>query len=157
MGKLRIEPKVKPLLNEKEYNFYKSILEEARTKAQENRIFWDLEPGENPRKARKAFLHVAEKEGINLRIVAKRDKNCLFLNFQEGKSSGRQGRRMPAEESRERILNALRTSKSPMKRSQIIKKAEISPSNWNIRVRELLKKGSVAREGTGRNTRYYIP
>ena len=157
MGKLRIEPKIKPLLNEDEFKFYKSVLQEARRKSQENTVFWDLDPGEDARKVKKAFSLVAEKEGINLSVRAKRGSSTLVLNFRESQAPKKSGKRISAEECVRRIINALKNSKNPLNKSQIVLAAGISSSTWNVRVKEMLNDGKIARKGSGRQTTYYLP
>ena len=157
MGKLRIEPKVKPLLDEEEYDFYKSVLLEARRNARDNILFWDLDPGENARKTKKAFAYVAEKEGISLVVRAKRGSNSLVLNFKEPKGSRKQEKRISAEECIKRILGVLRKSDVPLNKSQIVSAAGVSSSTWNIRVKDMLKKGTIAKQGAGRQTTYHLP
>ena len=157
MGKLRIEPKIKPLLNEDEFEFYKSVLHEARRKSKGNIVFWDLDPGEDARKVKKAFYLVAEKEGVNLSVRAKRAGNTLTLNFKGAQVSKKSRKRISAEECFRRITDALRNSDTPLNKSQIIATAGISSSTWNIRVKEMLTNGKIARKGSGRQTTYYLP
>ena len=157
MGKLRIEPKVKPLLKEEEYEFYKSALQEARRKAPGNRVFWDMDPGENAGKVKKAFLYVAEKEGIDLSVRARRKDNSLILGFNGGRPSRKRGKRISAEECTRRIIRVLEKSDHPLNKSQIVSAAGISSSTWNIRVKEMLENGVIAKLGKGRQTTYYLP
>lgn len=152
MGKLRLEPKVKPLLNAEEYEQYNSVLQEALSASSANHVYWDLESGEKPQAVRKAFLYVAEKEGIGLQVRTKRDSNSLTLKFSG--SASRPALRMSASEAEERILGTLRKARSPLSKSEIVQATGISPSTWNIRIKELLEKGSVVRHGKGRDTQY---
>lgn len=154
MGKLRIEPKVKPLLNEEEYSYYKGALEEALAVSSENHVFWDLDAGEKSGEVRKYFQYVAKKEGIGLRIRARRGTNTLTLSF-EGVS--RAGTRISAKECKDRIESALKASGQPMQKSEIIAATGISPSSWNVRIKELLSAGVVEKSGTGRRTSYLLP
>jgi len=157
MGKLRIEPKVKPLLSEEEYKSFKSVLLEARKKASDNTVFWDLDKGENARHAKKAFTHVAEKEGISLTVKSQRGSSSLTLNFKETAPKPKSGKRISAGECEKRIIGALRKSTAPMNKSQIVSAAGISSSTWNIRVKEMLASGKIAKNGSGRQTTYYLP
>ena len=157
MGKLRIEPKIKPLLDEDELKFYKSVLHEAKKQSQDNVVFWDLDPGEDSRKIKKAFTFVAEKEGINLTVRARRGSNTLTLNFSDISGPKKQGKRISAEECVSRITKALQNSDIPLNKSQIVSAAGISSSTWNVRVKEMLEEGKIARKGTGRQTTYYLP
>lgn len=155
MGRLRTEPKVKSFLSDEEYKNYKQILEDARNIASDNDVYYDLDQDEKAAVARKAFLYIAEEEGISVKVSSKRGENSLSLNFKAGARAGA-GNRMSAEESRRRILNALKEAKKPMKKGDIIAKTNISPSTWNIRVKELLESGSVTKEGDRRDTTYSL-
>jgi len=154
MGKLRFEVKVKPLLSESEYEYHRGVLAEAQKAAAKNHVYWDLEANEKPRAVRKAFLYVAEKEGVSLRIRGKRDSNSLQLTF-----GGKQtvSGRLSAGESRNLIVEAISTAGSPVQKSQIIAATGISHSSWNLRIRELLQEGSVVKTGQRRDTRYSLP
>lgn len=157
MGKLRIEPKIKPLLNEDEFKFYRSVLQEARRKSKDNIVFWDLDPGEDARKVKKAFSLVAEKEGLRLSVRAKRGSSTLILNFRESQAPKKAGKRISAAECVRRIIGVLRNSDTPLNKSQIVSAAGISSSTWNVRVKEMLTEGKIARKGSGRQTTYYLP
>lgn len=155
MGKLRTEPKAKSLLNDNDYDKYKEILEEAQDAADDHDIFFDLEEGEQPAKVRKALSYVAEQEGIVVKISRKRGEDSLVFNFKT--SSRSNSNRMSAEESRRRILNALKDAKKPIKKGEIISKTNISASTWNIRVKELVDEGKVVKDGERRDTVYSLP
>jgi DNA-binding transcriptional regulator GbsR (MarR family) len=74
------------------------------------------------------------------------------MNFgQPGKTSTQ---RMSAEECKERILGVLKSARRPLKKSEIVKKAAISTSTWNLRIKELLAADKVKKQGAGRDTRY---
>lgn len=162
MGKLRIEPKVKPPVTKEEYEYYKGVLNEALGAADTNHVFYDLEKNDDPRKVRKALKYVAQEEGTDLIIRANRDKNSLALKFRQSRrpraaegaaaSSGR----ISAEESRSRIVSALGSTKEPLKKSVIISATGVSPSSWNLRIKELLDEGTVRRHGSGRETTYSL-
>ena len=139
MGKLRFEVKVKPLLSESEYEYYSGVLAEAQKAAPKNHVYWDLEASEKPYAVRKAFLYVAEKEGVSLRIRGKRDSNSLQLTF-----GGKQtvSGRLSAGESRNLIVKAISSAGSPVQKSEIIAAIGMSPSSWNLRIRELLQEGA---------------
>ncbi len=157
MGKLRIEPKIKPLLNEDEFNYYRGILQEAKLKARDNKIFWDLDPEEDSGKTKKAFLHVAEKEGIRLSVRAKRGSGSLALSFNAAAGSQKPGKRISSEECVSRIIGVLKKSDIPLNKSQIVNAACISGSTWNVRVKEMLSRGEILKKGSGRQTTYYLP
>ena len=157
MGQLRIEPKIKPLLNEEEYSFYKGILQEAKQKAKENKVFWDLDPGEDIKKVKKAFLYVADKEGINLTVRAKRGSESLTLKLGGSAATRKSGKRISSEECVRRIIDVLKKSDEPLNKSQIVNAACISGSTWNVRVKEMLSRGEIMKKGSGRQTTYYLP
>ena len=154
MGKLRFESKVKPLLSDKEYEYYRGALKEAQKAAPKNHVYWDLEAKEKPYAVRKAFLYVAEKEGVSLRIRGKRDSNSLQLTF--GGKQAVSGR-LSAGESRNLIVKAISAAGSPLQKSEIIAATGINQSSWNVRIRELLKEGAVVKTGKRRDTRYALP
>ena len=154
MGKLRLEPKIKPLLTETEYSETLSILKGAESASADNLVFYDLDPDEKSRDVRKALAYVAEKEGINLKVRGRRGSNSLSLNF--GKSAKPQAGRMSAVNAREVIVQTLAATKAPLSKSQIVEATEISPSTWNLRIKELLADGKVKREGRGRETKYSV-
>lgn len=162
MGKLRIEPKVKPPVGKDEYQYYKGVLNEALSAADSNYVFFDLEKNDDPRQVRKAFQYVAQQEGTDLIIRANRDKKSLALKFRQARkgrvvdSSGASTGRISAEESRSRIVAALKSAKEPMKKSAIIGATGVSPSSWNLRIKELLDEGTVRRHGSGRETTYSL-
>lgn len=156
MGRLRIEPKVKPLLTDEQYSFYKGILIEAQSAANRNHVYWDLEAGEKASVVRKGFAYVAEKEGIGLAVRSKRGSNSLQLQFSSGGAKVSSGR-MSAEESRKRIVDALRSAGEPLQKSDLIAATSVSPSTWNFRIKELLGDGTVVRHGAGRQTTYSLP
>ncbi|GAB4110611.1 MAG: hypothetical protein Kow001_11560 [Acidobacteriota bacterium] len=153
MGKLRLEPKLKPPVNEEQYIYYRGILQEAVSAASGNNVYYDLDPGENPRKVRRAILYVAEKEGISVKARSARGARSLVLKFDGGRPQPA-GARMSAAEARKRILAVLAKADGPMKKADILNKTGISPATWNLRINELLTDGSVKRVGVGRQTSY---
>ncbi len=154
MGSLRTEPKVKSFLSDEEYQSYLKNLKSAQGVANDHNVFFDLEPSENPAKVRKAFVYVAEQEGIPLTVRRLRGKNSLSLSFKAGVKAS--SSRMSAEECRQRIITVLKEAEGPMQKSEIIKKTGISPSTWNLRVKELIKEKKVRRQGERRDTKYVI-
>ncbi len=153
MGSLRLEPKRKPLVTREQYENYASILREAQGAARENEIFWDLEEGEKASRVRKEFLYVAKSEGIQVIIRQLRKTNSLAFKFT---GEVKERTRISAKESKKRILTSLVAANKPLRKSEIIKYAGISPSTWNLRIRELLQEGSVKREGDRRDSVYSI-
>lgn len=151
MGKLRFEPKVKPLVSNEEYQLYKDSLLKAQSASNQNHVFWDLDSSENPTKTRKKFLYVAEKEGLDLNVRADRENHCLKLSFSR---TAKATNRMSAEDSRKRILEALNSVNHPLKKGEIVDKAGISTSTWNLRIKELIEDKLVKRQGSGRETQY---
>lgn len=160
MGKLRIEPKIKPPVTKEEYEYYKKVLAEARSASDANNVFYDLDEGESPRKVRRGLQFVAEAEGLGVSIRSNRKDSNLSLRFpNESRSPGSrapQGGRIPASESRERILGALRSSKMALKKAEIVSESGVSPSSWNLRIKELLDEKLVQRHGSGRETTYTV-
>lgn len=158
MGRLRIESREKPLLTDAEYENYYRIINEARNAAENNHIFWDLDPGEKAAAVRRAFLFVAENENIALTVRKVRGSASLFLSFGE-KARGSRKRvsgRMSAETCRELILETLSNHNGPLQKGDILKATGISASSWNLRIRELLASGEVVKEGDRRDTRYEL-
>jgi hypothetical protein len=154
MGKLRKEPKAKPFLSETEYQHYSNLLHDAKNAAVDNNVYYDLEDGEKPSRARKAFLFVAERENISVTIRRERNSGSLVFNFSGSAKSS--SSRMSAEESRRRIISALANSKKPLQKAEVISSTGISPSTWNIRIKELIKDGQVKRTGDRRDTKYSL-
>ena len=154
MGKLRLEPKKGLFIDQRQYDDILSSLLDARRAAEENEVYWDLDEVENPGKIRKEFMYVAEQEGLALSVRRVRNSRSLALKFEAGEDSDRG--RMPAEESKKRILTALVTAERPLRKSEIVKYTRISPSTWNIRIKELLQEGSVKKKGVRRDTVYSI-
>lgn len=154
MGKLRKEPKTKPFLNDAEYEHYSGILNEAKNAAVDNHVYYDLESGEKPSRVRKAFMFVAEKENVAVNIRRERNSGSLVFNFSG--SSKNTTSRMSAEESRKRIINALSNAKKPLQKAEVISTTGISPSTWNIRIKELIADGKVRRTGDRRDTKYSL-
>jgi hypothetical protein len=154
MGKLRFEPKVKPPVDREEYQTYKDILLKALPAAGDNNVYYDLEKGEKLIKVRKALQYIAEREGIDLSVRAKRGENTLSLKFGAPAKSGTG--RISAKDSRNRIVSVLSGAKTPMQKSDIIAAAGVSPSTWNLRIKELLDDRTVKRHGTGRQTAYSL-
>ena len=153
MGKLRTEPKKKPFLSDRDYKHYITVLRNAQSAATDNHVFWDLDSVENPNQVRKAFLHIAEKEGIQVAIRRERGSQSLVFNFRlsQGKTSPA---RMSAAECQKRIMSALASANRPLQKSEIITATGISPSTWNVRIKELMHAGKVIRRGERRDTKY---
>jgi len=155
MGKLRTVPKAKRMLSDEEYHSYRQILEKARNASKDHHIYWDLEDGENVNRIRRAFLHIAESEGLEVFVRRERGSRTLSIRFRD--NARPTPTRMSADECQKRIMNALRKAKRPLQKGEIIRATGISPSTWNIRIRELMKEGKVIREGDRRDTKYHLP
>ncbi len=153
MGSIRYEAKVRSLLNEKEYSQYLNILDEARSAAEDNHVFWDLDEGENVTQARKNFLLIASKEGITVSIRRERGSKSLAFRFKQEQAAPM---RMTANECQQRIMKALTQASHPLQKAEIINTTGISPSTWNIRIKELMKEGKVVRKGVRRDTKYCL-
>lgn len=154
MGNLRLKPKREPFLPEADYAKFATVLREAQKAAQEHHVYYDVDKGENPNKVRKAFVHIATKENIPVTIRRERGSQSLVFLFKD--PSKNHNSRMSANECRRRILKALSSSKKALQKSEIIDITGISPSTWNIRIRELMQEGKVVRHGERRDTRYSI-
>jgi len=154
MGSLRVEPKRKAPVSTREYRSYQTILKDAMGAATGNHVYFDMEASENPNKLRKVFLHVAEKEGIPVTIRRARGSHSLMFLFKP--SEKRSSSRMSAEECRHRIMNALSRAKRALQKSEIINLTGISASTWNVRIKELMTAGKVARHGDRRDTKYSL-
>jgi len=154
MGKLRTEPKAKRLLSDEEYSSFLEILEEARNASRDHFIYWDLEENESASRIRKAFMHIAESEGIPVFVRRERGSNSLAIRFRD---NSRASTRMSAAECQKRIMSALQKAERPLQKGEIIRATGISPSTWNIRIKELMHEGKVVRQGERRDTTYQLP
>ena len=152
MGRLRTEPKHRSFIDTEQYEEYLATLREAQNAADEHYVYWDLDDKEKAAQVKKAFNFVAKKEGIEVMVRQMRGSRTLAFQFKKNKGGG--SSRMSADESRRRILKCLRSSDTPLKKNQIIKDTGISPSTWNIRIKELLENGEVKRKGDRRDTTY---
>ena len=153
MGKLRLESKHKPLVDGQRYKNLAAVLKEAQSAAKDNQVYWDLDKGEKPRKVRDEFLFVAAEEGISVNIRQIRKSNSLIFKF-EGNIKDKN--RMSAEESRNRIIASLEKANRPLRKAEIVELSGISPSTWNLRIKELLRQGKVKREGERRESVYAL-
>ena len=154
MGALRTEPKHKSFLTQEEYDEIHAVLKEAQRLCEDNHVFWDMESNEKASQVKKAFIFVARKADLDVTIRQVRGANSLAFYFKKNKSAG--PTRMTANESRNRILRCLENAGKPLKKNQIIKETNVSPSTWNIRIKELLKENEVTRHGDRRDTTYTL-
>ena len=154
MGKLRTEPKYKSFLSQEEYENYVAVIKEAKQAAENSHVFWDMDSNEKPSHVKKAFNYVARKMGTEVTIRQVRGSRSLAFQFKKGRATG--GTRMTANESRGRIIKCLKTAGKPLKKNVIIKDTGVSPSTWNIRIKELIKEGTVERHGDRRDTTYTL-
>jgi Fic family protein len=152
MGKLRTVPKYQSFLSQEEYDAYLKVLQDAQKAAESNHVFYDLEEDEKPSKVKKALNYVARKLNLEVTIRQVRGSRSLALTFRKGRAPS-QGR-MSAEESRNRILKCLRSHGGPMKKNEILRQTGVSPSTWNIRIKELIAEGLIVRHGERRDTTY---
>ena len=155
MGTLRTEPKAKSFLSEREYSSFLDILKNAKRAANEHHVYWDLDGSDNASRTRKAFIHIAEKENIPVVVRRERGKRTLSFSFKEGLKQS--SARMSAGECQNRIMGALQQAKRPLQKAEIINATGISPSTWNIRIKELMGDGKVLRQGDRRDTKYRLP
>ena len=154
MGSLRLVPKAKTMDSDR-YQELLSILREAQSLSTESHVFYDLDPDEDGTKARKELTHVAEREKIALKIRRPRTESHLVLIFDQTAVVGTRPR-VPAAETRERIVNVLRHAEGPMPKSEILASAGITGGAWNLRIRELISEGRVIRQGTKQSARYTL-
>lgn len=153
MGKLRIEPKTKQMGPDR-YREILSLLEMAQNESDNAYVFYDLDASEDPVLTRKEFLLVAEREEIHLAVRLRREQRALALSF-SGAASLRRGR-IPSDNAKQRILDALAATARPMRKGEIIAAAGINAGTWNPRITELLKEGRVVREGLRRESVYSL-
>ena len=154
MGRLRKEPKIKTMDNQR-YKELLSIIKQAQALSEDSHLFWDLEKGEDAAQVKKDFLYVAQKEQIPLTIRRLRSRATLHFLFTESEGAQKR-RRISAEEARERILRTLKQANSAMKKSDILSSTGISNSTWNLRIRELLDEKRVKKVGDKANTVYRL-
>lgn len=153
MGKLRTEPKVKTLDPER-YKELAELLQEAQDNSHDNNVFYDLEDNETSAQVKKDLSHVAEKEGIGLKIRHPRKSRSLQLLFNETAAKAKQ--RLSADDAKELILGVLSRATEPLKKSQILAETGVSTSSWNMRIRELIEDNRVSRQGNRRDTVYTL-
>lgn len=153
MGKLRLVSKTKTM-DPAKYRSLLEVLREARQAATENKIYWDLEKEEQASQTRKDFLYVAEKEGFNINIRQLRKSRSLIFEFP---ASTVERTRMSGDVYKKKVLETLKASDGPMKKSDVIKQAGLSATTWHFRIRELLEAGEVLREGTRGEAIYSLP
>ena len=153
MGKLRLESKTKSM-DRQRYDMLHDILKEARAGSQNAHVFWDLDKDEDANVARKEFMTVAGKEKISLRIRRPRGAASLELHFSEQREAA--PKRISAKESRQRILDVLAEADAPLKKAEIVSRAGINPSTWNIRINDLLNDKKVTRHGKQRTGMYAL-
>lgn len=156
MGKLRLEPKTKPPVSEKQYEYYAGVLRDAQDAYVGNNVFYDLDEGESPRKVRKAMLYVGEKEGLDVKVRSARGAKSLVLKFESIKAAPVAGGRTTASDARKRIINVLSASQVPLQKSVVVDRAGISTATWNLRIKELMEDGTVRKVGLGRQTAYTL-
>ncbi len=153
MGRLRLEPIKKKAMNEARYEELLDVLRKAQNVASDHQVFYDLGSDEKSAKVRKEFLHVAQQEGVDVRIRQVRKTHSLSFLFGGAK---KERTRMSAEEAKKRILTALVAAEKPLRKSEIVNNSGVSASTWNLRISELLSDGSVKREGDRRDSVYVL-
>lgn len=154
MGSLRIVPKHQNTISHEDFQQYRSALKEARGSAMGNAVVWVVEKGKNLNEVRERLLQVAEAEGINVAIRKTRGSHSLAFSFK--KKLRIVPRRISAGESRKRILSALAEAKVPLKKAEILRATGLSTSTWNVRIKELLRQGTVVRSGERRESVYVL-
>ena len=154
MGKLRIEP-ISKQMDPDVYRQLWQVLRDARNASVNNRVYYDLDDGETPAKAKKDFKHVADKEGLDVQIRGIRKSNALEFTFNEP-APARSSQRIGADEYKEKVLAVISSAGKPLKKGEILAEADLSGSTWNIRIKELLKEGKVIRQGERRDATYKL-
>lgn len=153
MGRLRLESRKSFVsLDPATYSSIYKDLKAAFERSDRHRIYYDLDEGEAVNFMKTAFQTVAASEGIPVQVKRVRGKKSLLLVFDEQID----GHRLSAAESKRRILRCLSDAPSPLKKKEILRETGISPSTWNIRIRELVEKGAVVRQGNRRDTTYTL-
>ena len=153
MGKLRIEPKKKQMDTET-YRRLWNTLREARSACVDNRVFYDLDSDEKAARIRKDLMMVADKEGLDVQIRSIRNQHSLELKF--GSAPAPKAPRISSDDYRERVVAVLREAGGSMKKGDILGKADLSGSTWNIRIKELLNDGIIKRTGERRDAAYSL-
>ena len=156
MGVLRFEPKYPDFLSKARFHEYLGHLETAKKASKDHRVYWDLEENENLRDVIKSFVIVARVAGIGVSIRRVRGLRSLIFTFAGPGEAQPAGSRMSANESRRRILDCLAQAGEPLKKNQILKQTGISPSTWNLRIKEMIREGKVARTGVRRESTYTL-
>ena len=156
MGKLRLEPKEKGM-DAKLFQELKSLLREGQAAGTTSKVFYDLSPDENKTTLKRNLQHVAEQEGMPVKIRSLRGEETLEFKFEQPKGSERpQQSRVGASDYREKVLGVLREADRPLKKGEILEQADLSGSTWNLRIKELLKAGLVVRTGERRDAVYSL-
>jgi hypothetical protein len=153
--RFELKKEFQPPVSDAEYRNLKKLLQDARRKAVQHHVFWDIEEGETKAEVKKKLLYVAEKEQIPLNVQSLRKQNCLRLAF-PADSQKRATKRLTADEARRQILEVLKKSTTPLSRREILNLTSVNPSSWNLRALELLGKGKIRKVGSGRSTRYVL-
>ena len=154
MGTLRFEARESKVLTREQYDENLAVLRQAQQASENHHVFWDLDEDENSSKVKKGFLFVANKVGMEVTIRRVRGANSLAFYFKKGAQTT--SSRMSASESRERIIQCLEQAGQPLKKNDIIRETGVSPSTWNIRIKDLLAEGIVQRAGDRRDTAYSL-
>ena len=155
MGRLRLEPKSDINMTQERYQQIVNLLQEAYHASPDHQIYWDLDQEEKAAVVRKEFLHVAQKENIPLEVRSMRKARCLSLNFKQSPIKETKSR-LSADEAKKRILTALVSAGKPLQKAEILKITGLSSSTWNLRIKDLLDEGSVARIGHRRESVYTL-
>jgi hypothetical protein len=155
MGTLRFEARESKVLTREQYDENLAVLRQAQQASDNHHVFWDLEDDENSTKVKKGFMFVANKIGMDVTIRRVRGSNSLAFYFKKGAHAATSSR-MSAAESRERIIKCLEQAGQPLKKNDIIRETGVSPSTWNIRIKDLLAEGIVHRAGDRRDTAYSL-
>ena len=157
MGQLRIEPKEKTLEREV-YQGLAAMLREGRKLANEQHVYYDLDPGEVPSEARRNLLYVARKAKIGLQVNRKHGTRALALRFQHSVVPVEHKPRLVIADAKQTVLAVLKAADCPKSRNQLeeLIPFEMTPSQWGGVLRQLLEEKAIVKEGAARNTQYSI-
>ena len=138
------------------YSELKSVLREARNAGVQHRIYYDLTPGESKPRIKKDLAYVADQEGINVKIRSLRGTDTLEFLFDQPVSKTSSQPRFDAAGYRQTVLDILGSAEKPLKKGEILSRADLSGSTWNLRIKELIESGEVVREGERRDATYSL-
>ncbi len=149
MGILRIQSR-KYKLEALVYRQYWLWLHEAMSAQHDNKITWIPDEGESLSEARKAFLFVANREGIDVKVRRVQGENSLALTFPRPKKVVP----LSTEECKRMVLDALVRADKPLSRLTILEETGISGKIWQKLIKQMLDENLVLRIGERIKTAY---